>query len=249
MNSTLTEDDLADDYETDPLKAKCEFECQWRSDVETFVTLEVVLASVDRGLAERPYDWRFRYFGFIDMALGGSDSHALAIAHLEHGKTVLDGVWELRSFEHTQDFAVSFFIERLRAYNVRQVVSDRVGLAWVKERFMQLGAIVVEQSADPKSVLYGNFYAALNSGRVKLLDNQRLISQLTALERSTGSQGRDRIDHPPSGHDDVANACAGALTMHEPKGPGKLVTVFVGPTAESEAAFYRSWRGYDRSGR
>ena len=30
-----------------------------------------------------------------------------------------------------------------------------------------------------------------------------------ALERRTSRGGRDSIDHPPSGHDDIANAIAG----------------------------------------
>jgi hypothetical protein len=38
---------------------------------------------------------------------------------------------------------------------------------------------------------------------------------LVALERRTARSGRDSIDHPPGGRDDVANAVAGALVMAE----------------------------------
>jgi hypothetical protein len=31
------------------------------------------------------------------------------------------------------------------------------------------------------------------------------------LERRVARSGKDSIDHPPGGHDDVANACAGVL--------------------------------------
>ena len=34
--------------------------------------------------------------------------------------------------------------------------------------------------------------------------------QFLALERRTTRGGRDSIDHPPGGHDDIANAVAGA---------------------------------------
>jgi hypothetical protein len=45
-----------------------------------------------------------------------------------------------------------------------------------------------------------------------LLDHPRLVNQLIALERRTARGGRDSIDHAPGGaHDDVVNACAGAL--------------------------------------
>ena len=51
----------------------------------------------------------------------------------------------------------------------------------------------------------------INSGRVELLDHPRLVAQLCGLERRTAWGGRDSIDHGPGGHDDVANAVAGAL--------------------------------------
>ncbi len=54
---------------------------------------------------------------------------------------------------------------------------------------------------------------SLNSGKVELLDNARLLSQLRGLERRTSRSGRDTIDHSPGGHDDVANAAAGALML------------------------------------
>jgi hypothetical protein len=48
---------------------------------------------------------------------------------------------------------------------------------------------------------------------VDLLDHQKCHAQFSALERKTGRGGRDSIDHPPHGHDDVANAVAGALLL------------------------------------
>ena len=37
------------------------------------------------------------------------------------------------------------------------------------------------------------------------------MAQLCGLERRTAWGGRDSIDHGPGGHDDLANAAAGAL--------------------------------------
>ena len=45
-----------------------------------------------------------------------------------------------------------------------------------------------------------------------LLDIPRL-AQFAGLERRTFSTGRDRVDHGRTGHDDAANAAAGALTL------------------------------------
>jgi hypothetical protein len=49
------------------------------------------------------------------------------------------------------------------------------------------------------------------TGRVRLIDNKRMVYQFTSLERRTSPIGKDRIDHGPGGHDDCCNAAAGAL--------------------------------------
>ena len=40
-----------------------------------------------------------------------------------------------------------------------------------------------------------------------------MISQFLSLERRTARGGRDSIDHPPGGKDDLANAVAGVLVF------------------------------------
>ena len=53
----------------------------------------------------------------------------------------------------------------------------------------------------------------LNSGRIVLPRNDRLQGQIVGLERRTSAVGRDTISHPDRGHDDVANAVAGAAAL------------------------------------
>ena len=62
-----------------------------------------------------------------------------------------------------------------------------------------------------KSELYRDLLPIINSGAVDLLEHDRLVMQLTSLERRTSRGGRDSIDHAPGAHDDVLNAVAGAL--------------------------------------
>jgi hypothetical protein len=38
-------------------------------------------------------------------------------------------------------------------------------------------------------------------------------SQIVGLERRVSAVGRDTITHPPNGHDDLANAVAGAASL------------------------------------
>jgi hypothetical protein len=96
----------------------------------------------------------------------------------------------------------------LKSYRVPKIQGDRYGSSWPVEQFSKFG-IIYEQAARPKNELYQAALALINSGRIELLDHQRLTNQLTSLERRTVRGGRDSIDHPPGGHDDVANAVCG----------------------------------------
>jgi hypothetical protein len=64
-----------------------------------------------------------------------------------------------------------------------------------------------------RSAIYNDVLPLFNSGRVRLLDNRRLITQLASLERKTSSAGRDVVDHPRGARDDSANSAAGALVL------------------------------------
>jgi hypothetical protein len=69
------------------------------------------------------------------------------------------------------------------------------------------------------------------SGRVKLLNNQRMVDQLCALRRKVGQGGRESVDHPRNQHDDLANAACGLLWRLSPSGPAS--------SAENWLEFYR----------
>ena len=73
-----------------------------------------------------------------------------------------------------------------------------------------------QPSEKTKSELFLELLPGINSRRVELLDSPRLVSQLTRLERRTARSGKDSIDHQPGGHDDLANAVAGAIYMTRP---------------------------------
>ena len=98
----------------------------------------------------------------------------------------------------------------LRRYGVTKIIGDKYAGEWPRARFAEHG-IEFEQSARPKSDLYHDLLPLLNARRIELLDLPRLSAQLCGLERRTARSGKDRIDHAPGGHDDLANAVAGVL--------------------------------------
>jgi hypothetical protein len=110
------------------------------------------------------------------------------------------------------DDAVIEFATLLKGYGIRAVRGDRYAAEWVVESFKKQG--IDYRPADlSKSEIYRDFLPRLNSGEVELLDNARMISQFLSLERRTARGGRDSIDHPPGGKDDLANAVAGVLVF------------------------------------
>jgi hypothetical protein len=100
----------------------------------------------------------------------------------------------------------------LKDYRVTSIIGDRYAGEWPREQFGKFG-ITYEPSAAPKSDLYRDLLALLNSARIDLLDQPRLISQLVGLERRVARGGRDTIDHAPGAHDDCANAVAGLAAI------------------------------------
>jgi hypothetical protein len=100
----------------------------------------------------------------------------------------------------------------LKSYGLRRVTGDRYAGAWPEQEFMKHG-IVYQAAAKEKSALYLELLPLVLSRRVELLENKWLFNELRSLERRTRSAGRDLVDHPPRGHDDIANAVAGACAQ------------------------------------
>src|SRR5262249_41760579 len=114
----------------------------------------------------------------------------------------------------------------LREYRIGQVTGDRYAAGWVPAAFKDVGIAYVHSQRD-RSALYLEALPLFTSGRVRLLDNVRLVAQLSALERRSGA-GRDRVDHPPGQHDDSANSAAGALVLAaQPKQKLRIVAPYV----------------------
>ena len=150
-----------------------------------------------------------QYVGFLDPSGGSQDAMTLAISHRDVDSAVLDAVREVRP-PFSPEAVVHEFAAVLHAYSVPRVRGDRYAGQWLREQVRKAG-IEYEVCETAKSDLYKELLPALNSGHVELLDHARLRAQLAGLERRTARGGRDSIDHPPGGHDDLINAAAGAL--------------------------------------
>ncbi|WP_188344171.1 hypothetical protein [Phyllobacterium sp. 628] len=209
FNSELSQKTVDRAFRRDAASAIAEYGGEFRTDVEVFVTREIVDACVTPGLSERPAVSGIKYVAFVDPSGGSADSMTLAIAHENANTAVLDVVLEQKP-PFSPKAVVANFAAVLKEYGITRILGDRYAGEWPREVFRSHG-IIYEPAARPKSDLYRDLLPLLNSGRVELLENERLITQIVGLERRTGRGGKDSIDHAPGAHDDLVNSVSGAL--------------------------------------
>jgi hypothetical protein len=210
FNPTISEEVIAAQVADDPLAA-AEYEASWRTDLASFLNPEAILTVTDTGIIERPPEPGLSYVGFVDMSGGSRDSLALGIAHLEDDLAVLD---LLRERKPPLDIAgtIEEWAPILNRYGIAAVSGDRYGAQLTVEAWARVGV-----SYEPypgtmdASAYYRELIPVVNTRRCRLLDDPTLRLQLSRLIRRARRGGKDQIDHPPGGHDDVAVVAAGAL--------------------------------------
>ena len=225
MNAMVPQRYIDQHVAEDPARAAAEYGAQFRVDIDSFVSREVIDAAVVVARRELPPIDGVHYTAFCDPSGGSADSMTLAICHVEGGnRAVLDVIRE-RKPPFSPDDVAKEFANVLKSYNIAAIRGDRYGGEWPRERF-RVHNIEYIPAAKPKSDLYASraslktnklcgetasLLPVLNGGRAELLDHPRLAAQLIGLERRTARGGRDSIDHALGAHDDIANAVAGAI--------------------------------------
>jgi hypothetical protein len=209
MNPTVPQSVVDDALEKDPATASAEFLAVFRIDVENLINVEAVRACIRSDASEKLPNLRNRYSAFVDPSGGSSDSFTFAIAHREADTSVLDLTREWKP-PFSPEGVVEEIVALCRKYRLTKVRGDRYAGQFCAEQFQKRG-IHYEPADRTKSELYLDLVPLINSGAVDLLRNERIVQQLIALERRTTRGGRDTVDHGPGGHDDLANAVAGAL--------------------------------------
>jgi len=206
MNPTLPARLVDQALKRDPAAASAEYLAQFRDDITGFITRDLA----DSNTRTRPLILlparNTRYSAFVDVAGGGADEYTLAISHKEGERTVIDGIWA----EHGDPAIITArFSGIMRQYGVKHCTGDRYAAEWPRQEYKKHG-ITMHNSKLNRSELYLELMPMLQTGEIELPPDEKALIQLTLLERRTGRNGRDTIDHAPQGHDDRANAIAGA---------------------------------------
>jgi hypothetical protein len=211
LNPTLDANVIAAEIAADRDLKLAEYECVWREDISSLFQAELLDGAIVKGRAIMQPPDGAATVGFVDISGGVVDSHCAAVGFRDGNFSALASARELKTPD--TESVVREFSEMLKSFGITRAFSDRYGAEWVRNAFARHG-IELLKSPLTRSEIYANFAPMLNAGQVRLLDNQRLRSQLLALERrTTRGTGRDVIDHPTGGADDLANAACGALVM------------------------------------
>jgi hypothetical protein len=217
FNPTLPQHVVDRALERDHAAATAEYLAQFRTDIEGFVSFEIVQQCVGDHVEMAPLE-QYDYTAFVDPSGGSSDSFTTAISHKDGERIVIDAIREARP-PFSPAAVIDELSSLLKTYRVARVTGDRYAGEFPREGFRKHG-IEYRCAEKPKSDLFRDLLPLLNSGRIVLPKSERLVGQLCALERRTTRAGKDSIDHGPNGHDDIANACAGAADLlahrHDP---------------------------------
>jgi hypothetical protein len=216
MNPTYDPRAIARAFKKDAVVAVAEFGVdgfvQFRQHQQALFDMEPLSNAITMGRKELPPVEGTKYVCFIDAAEGSrsGDSMTLGIAHREGPRAVLDLIRVAEPPFSPGEVIANIFAPVLADYGISKIFGDRHAIGFVSAALRSLG-VTFEPTKLSKSDLYGELLPLVNTGMVELLDLPTLRTQLLALMRRSVRGGRDSIDHPAGAHDDLANACAGAL--------------------------------------
>jgi hypothetical protein len=227
LNPRLSQAVVDRAYADDAVSAESEYGGTFRQAVSAYLARSIVEKAVAIGVTGRTVLPGVRYVAFVDVAGGsGADSFTLAIGHKQRDQgrdiCVVDALLEVRP-PFDPDVATASAAELLGAWGVKHVVGDNYAASWPVTSFARHG-VGFQHAALTKSQVYLHVLPLFTAARVELLDEPRAIDQLCALKRKVGNGGRETIDHPRGGHDDVANAICGLLWRLSPATRGAVTS-------------------------
>jgi len=215
MNPSFRRQTVIDALAADPQSAAAEYGSEFLTDLRAFLEEAVIQDSLDHGCHERPASRRHQYYAFTDPSGGRHDSFTCAIAHRSGELIFLDWVKEFRP-PLDPAVVVEEIAKTLKLYQITSVTGDAYAGEWPVSVFRSHGIKYVTSEKN-RSDIYLDTGPLLAQGLARLIDVPRLTSQLRQLERRPSPSGKEKVNHGPGGHDDVANAAMGAIWITSTK--------------------------------
>lgn len=210
LNPTIDKRVIDRARKSDPEAARAEWDAEFRSDISALLDDAAIDAAVDHARPiELPPREGVSYVAFTDASGGRRDHFTVGVGHVEDGIFIADVVRGRAPPFDPNDVAREF-ASTVREYRCPEIIGDAYGGEWVSSAFGDAG-LPYRRAERPKSELYLEALPHFARQAIRIPDHPRLVRELRLLERRTSRSGRDSVDHGPQGHDDYANALAGAL--------------------------------------
>ena len=214
FNPNLSQSEIDAAIADDPEGARAEWEASFRADIAAFLDEATIEAAIDYGRPlELPFNGGHRgkfpksYSAFVDPSGGRHDAFTICVGHQE-GKSFICDAIRARKPPFDPGQVVEEFAALLKSYSVSEVRGDAYAGEWVAAEFAKHG-IAYRPAEKNKSALYVETLPLFSRAQISIPDYPPLLRELRLLERKTHRGGRDSVDHPPRGSDDLANAVCG----------------------------------------
>jgi hypothetical protein len=210
FNPRLAQEIIEAAERDDPESARSEWFAEFRSDLASLLDDTVIDGAIDfnRPL-ELPPRYGVTYFAFTDASAGRHDQFSLCVGHVEKDCFVADVIRATKPPFDPGSVAAEYAAVA-KDYHCRKITGDAYAGEWTAQAFRDAG-MLYETSALPKSGLYVESVPYWNRGAVRIPDHPALLRELRLLERRVHRSGRDSVDHPRNGSDDLSNALCGAV--------------------------------------
>lgn len=194
----------------DSLSFRQEILGEFIADADSYFTYELICNSrIDDADVEIPHPKKEYVLG-VDIARMGEDATVYVIIEKEWGEEKYKTV---KIFETTHK-VITDTTGRIKAldlvYHFKKIIVDMTGLgAGVFDALKEaLGAKVegITFTLKSKQDLYSNLKVLLESGRLKIQNNKKLIEQLLDLKYEFASTGDMKIHHSEGGWDDYTDS-------------------------------------------
>ena len=141
MNPKIPQRVVDEAIASDPASANAEFGAQFRSDVESFVSLEAVQQCISPKIIERKPEPIVNYVGFCDPAGGsGTDDMSMCIGHYDYPtQNVVIDLLRWFSPPYSPEVVTREFSNVLKSYHISTVFGDRYAGSWPAEQFSKFG--------------------------------------------------------------------------------------------------------------
>ena len=145
------------EWDRDPVSALAEVgrpdksaAIEFRTDVETYMPIELIDAVTDKDVFERAPQLGVQYIAFVDPSGGSADAMTLAIAHYDQrqGKTILDLIEE-HAPPFDPDAVARKHCEILQRFRIKHVTGDAYAGEWPRAAYARGGhALECPQQRD-----------------------------------------------------------------------------------------------------